>query len=86
MERLYIEKRLVIEIASEKEPRIGSQLYHLNVSSFDSNLVLIAIWSLMWSTNSVVVHAIPPLSNKRVDIWPREFLSIKIPIRRWDNM
>ena len=35
----------------------------------------------MWSTNSVVEDAIPPMSNKRGDIWPREFLSIKKQIQ-----
>ena len=33
----------------------------------------------MWSANSVVVGAVPPMSVKRADIWPREFLSIKKP-------
>ena len=31
----------------------------------------------MWSTNSVVVDAVPPMSEKRADIWSREFLSVK---------
>ena len=49
-------------------------------SSFDSNL------SLMWSTNSVVVNAVPNMSDKGVDIWPGKSLSIKKPTHRWDNM
>ena len=31
----------------------------------------------MWSTNSAVADAVPPMSDKRVHIGPREFLSIK---------
>ena len=41
------------------------------------NLVLIPIWNLTWSTYSIVVDAIPPMSDKFVDIWQQEFQSIE---------
>ena len=50
------------------------------------DLFLIAIWILMWSTSSVIVNAVLPMLDKRVDIWPRELLSFKKPIHRLDNM
>ena len=50
------------------------------------NLLLIAIWSLMWPTNWIFLDVVQPMSDKRVDIWQREFLNIKKINHRWDKM